>query len=65
VKPGYAHVWSVLEIIQFVDGGRLTLSIDAWSGLSTLVYFEYVRTVPVDLEITFRAASLSPDLSCQ
>jgi len=56
---------SVLEIMQFVEDGRLTLSMDTRSWLSTIVSVEQVRTVPVDLEISFRAAALSRELSCE
>ncbi|WP_296653420.1 type II toxin-antitoxin system VapC family toxin [Paraburkholderia sp.] len=56
---------SVLEVLQFVDDGRLALSMDARSWLSIIVSVDYVRMVPVDIEIAFRAASLSEELSCE
>jgi len=56
---------SVLEVIQFVDDGRLALSMDTRTWLSTVVSVDYVRMVPLDLEIAFRAASLSQELSCE
>jgi PIN domain nuclease of toxin-antitoxin system len=56
---------SVLEVIQFVADGRLALSMDTRSWLSMIASMEYVRMVPVDLEIAFRAAALSEELSCE
>lgn len=56
---------SALEVIQLVDDGRLALSMDARSWLSIIVSVEYVRIVPVDLEIAFKAAALSRELSCE
>lgn len=56
---------SVLEVIRFVDDGRLELSMDTRTWLSTVVSVDYVRMVPLDLEIAFRAASLSQELSCE
>lgn len=56
---------SVLEVIRFVDEGRLELSMDTRTWLSTVVSVDYVRMVPLDLEIAFRAASLSRELSCE
>jgi len=56
-------VISVLEIMQLVEDGRLALSMDARSWMSTMVSVEQVRMVPVDLEIAFKAAALSRELS--
>jgi PIN domain nuclease of toxin-antitoxin system len=54
---------SALEIAEFVKDGRLGLSMDARSWLSTFVSMEGVRMVPVDTEIALRAARLSPALT--
>jgi PIN domain nuclease of toxin-antitoxin system len=54
---------SALEIADFVKEGRLGLSMDARSWLSTFVSMEGVRMVPVDTEIALRAARLSPALT--
>jgi PIN domain nuclease of toxin-antitoxin system len=54
---------SALEIAEFVKEGRLGLSMDARSWLSTFVSMEGVRMVPVDAEIALRAARLSPALT--
>ncbi len=54
---------SALEIADFVKDGRLGLSMDARSWLSTVVSMEGVRLVPVDTEIAFRAARLPPALT--
>jgi PIN domain nuclease of toxin-antitoxin system len=54
---------SALEIAEFVKDGRLGLSMDARSWLSTFVSMEGVRMVPVDTEIALRAARLSPSLT--
>jgi PIN domain nuclease of toxin-antitoxin system len=54
---------SVFDVVQFVEDGRLALSIDTRSWLSTLVSIEGVRMVPVDTSIAVRAASMSPELS--
>lgn len=54
---------SALEIAEFVNDGRLGLSMDARSWLSTFVSMEGVRMVPVDTEIALRAARLSTALT--
>ena len=54
---------SALEIAEYVDDGRLGLSMDTRSWLSTVVSMEGVRMIPVDTEIAFRAATLSSALS--
>ncbi|TAL98679.1 MAG: PIN domain-containing protein [Paraburkholderia sp.] len=50
---------SVLEVAQFVEIGRLVLSIDTRRWLATLTSIEGVRMVPVDTAIAMRAASMS------
>jgi PIN domain nuclease of toxin-antitoxin system len=54
---------SALEIAEFVEEGRLRLSMDTRSWLSTCASVEGVRMIPVDTEIAFRAATLSSALS--
>ena len=54
---------SALEIAEFIEEGRLELSMDTRSWLSTCASVEGVRMIPVDTEIAFRAATLSPVLS--
>jgi PIN domain nuclease of toxin-antitoxin system len=54
---------SVFDVVQFIEDGRLALSMDTRSWLSTLVSIEGVRMVPVDTSIAVRAASMSPELS--
>ncbi|WP_296650210.1 type II toxin-antitoxin system VapC family toxin [Paraburkholderia sp.] len=54
---------SMLELAQFVDDGRLALSMDTRSWFSTLASIEGVRLVPVDAAIAVRAASMSRELS--
>jgi PIN domain nuclease of toxin-antitoxin system len=54
---------SALEIAEFVKDGRLGLSMDARSWLSTFASMEGVRMVPVDTEIALRAATLPPALT--
>jgi PIN domain nuclease of toxin-antitoxin system len=54
---------SALEIAEYVDDGRLGLSMDTRSWLSTVVSMEGVRMIPVDTEIAFRAATLPAALS--
>lgn len=54
---------SALEIAEFVKDGRLGLSMDARSWLSTFASMEGVRMVPVDTEIAIRAATLPPTLT--
>jgi PIN domain nuclease of toxin-antitoxin system len=54
---------SALEIAELVNEGRLGLSMDARSWLSTFVSMEGVRMVPVDTEIALRAARLSSALT--
>lgn len=53
---------SVLEVAQFVEIGRLVLSIDTRRWLATLTSIEGGRIVPVDTAIAMRAASVSSDL---
>ncbi|KUZ34865.1 MULTISPECIES: type II toxin-antitoxin system VapC family toxin [Burkholderia cepacia complex] len=50
-------VISVLEVSQYVDGGRLKLSVDKRRWLSTLVSIDGLRVIPVDMAITIRAAN--------
>ena len=54
---------SALEIGEYVEDGRLGLTMDTRSWLSTFASVEGVRMVPVDTEIAFRAATLSSALS--
>jgi PIN domain nuclease of toxin-antitoxin system len=54
---------SVLDVAQFVEDGRLALSMDTRSWLSMLVSIEGVRMVSVDTSIAVRAASMSFQLS--
>ncbi|WP_321845288.1 type II toxin-antitoxin system VapC family toxin [Paraburkholderia bannensis] len=53
---------SVLEVAQFVENGRLALSMDTRRWLATLASLEGVRMVPVDTAIAVRATTLSPQL---
>ena len=53
---------SALEISDLVESGQLVLSMDTPSWLATVASIEGVRIVPVDAEIAFRAARLSPTL---
>ncbi|WP_322069700.1 type II toxin-antitoxin system VapC family toxin [Paraburkholderia bannensis] len=53
---------SVLEVAQFVEDGRLALSMDTRRWLATLASLEGVRMVPVDTAIAVRATTLSPQL---
>ena len=53
---------SALEVADLVEGGRLVLSMDTPSWLATVASIEGVRIVPVDAEIAFRAARLSPSI---
>ncbi|WP_322047281.1 type II toxin-antitoxin system VapC family toxin [Paraburkholderia sp. J67] len=53
---------SVLEIAQFVENGRLALSMDTRRWLATLASLEGVRMVPVDTAIAVRATTMSPQL---
>lgn len=53
---------SALEVADLVEGGKLVLSMDTPSWLATVASIEGVRIVPVDAEIAFRAARLSPTL---
>ncbi|NIE67118.1 type II toxin-antitoxin system VapC family toxin [Burkholderia sp. Ax-1719] len=56
---------SVLEVAQFVENGRLALSMDTRRWLATLASLEGVRMVPVDTAIAVRATTLSPQLPQQ
>ncbi|CAB3779094.1 type II toxin-antitoxin system VapC family toxin [Pararobbsia alpina] len=53
---------SALEVSDLVESGQLVLSMDTPSWLATVASIEGVRIVPVDTEIAFRAARLSPTL---
>jgi PIN domain nuclease of toxin-antitoxin system len=53
---------SALEVSDLVESGQLVLSMDTPSWLATVASIEGVRIVPVDAEIAFRAARLSPTL---
>ena len=53
---------SALEVADLVESGQLVLSMDTPSWLATVASIEGVRIVPVDAEIAFRAARLSPTL---
>ncbi|WP_321888151.1 type II toxin-antitoxin system VapC family toxin [Paraburkholderia bannensis] len=53
---------SVLEVAQFVENGRLALSMDTRRWLATLASLEGVRMVPVDTAIAVRATTLAPQL---
>jgi PIN domain nuclease of toxin-antitoxin system len=53
---------SALEVADLVENGQLVLSMDTPSWLATVASIEGVRIVPVDAEIAFRAARLSPSL---
>jgi PIN domain nuclease of toxin-antitoxin system len=53
---------SALEVSDLVESGQLILSMDTPSWLATVASIEGVRIVPVDAEIAFRAARLSPTL---
>ncbi len=53
---------SALEVSDLVESGHLVLSMDTPSWLATVASIEGVRIVPVDAEIAFRAARLSPTL---
>jgi PIN domain nuclease of toxin-antitoxin system len=53
---------SALEVSDLVESGQLLLSMDTPSWLATVASIEGVRIVPVDAEIAFRAARLSPTL---
>lgn len=54
---------SMLDLAEFVEDGRLELSMDIRSWFSTLVSIEGVRLVPVDTAIAVRAASMSRELT--
>lgn len=54
---------SVLDLAQFIENGRLGLSMDTRSWLSTLVSIDGLRMVPVDTSIAVRAASMSSELT--
>jgi len=54
---------SMLDVAQYVEDGRLSLSMDTRSWFSTLVSIEGMRMVPVNTEIAVRAASTSSQLS--
>lgn len=54
---------TVFDLAEFVDDGRLALSMDTRSWLSTLVSIEGLRLVPVDTAIAVRAASMSRELT--
>jgi PIN domain nuclease of toxin-antitoxin system len=54
---------SVLDIANYVEDGRLALSVNMRSWLSTLASIEGVRVVAVDLAIAIRAASMSSSLT--
>lgn len=54
---------TAFELEEFVKEGRLQLSMDARSWLSIFVSVDGVRMVPVDTEVAFRAARLSPSLT--
>lgn len=52
-------VISVLDISQYIDDGRLQLSVSKRNWLSLLPSIEGLRVVPVDMAIALRAATLS------
>ncbi|RZF24691.1 type II toxin-antitoxin system VapC family toxin [Paraburkholderia sp. UYCP14C] len=49
---------SVVEVAEYVDDGRLKLSVDTRRWLSTLASIEGMRVVPVDMAIAVQAAAL-------
>ncbi|MFP3637188.1 hypothetical protein, partial [Bacillus sp. SIMBA_033] len=53
---------SILEASQYVDSGRLKLSVDKRRWLSTLASIDGLQVVPVDMDITVRAASFPAEL---
>ncbi|MBN3856338.1 MULTISPECIES: type II toxin-antitoxin system VapC family toxin [unclassified Paraburkholderia] len=53
---------SLLEVAQFVESGRLALSMDTRRWLATLASLEGVRMVPVDTAIAVRATTMSAQL---
>jgi len=55
-------VISILEASQYVDSGRLKLSVDKRRWLSTLASIDGLQVVPVDMAITVRAASFPAEL---
>lgn len=56
-------VISALDVSQYIDDGRLKLSINTRIWLSTLASIEGIRVVPIDTGIAVRAATLPSVLS--